>query len=50
MLFSRGDNGPRKFNLVGEDDGLKQKRQIKVKQFSFQAIASFFILVGYELN
>jgi len=39
--FSRSDNGQRKSNCVGEDDGLKQKKQIKVKQFPFQAIASF---------
>ena len=41
--FSRGDDGPRKSNWVGEDDGLKQKKQIEVKQFSFQAITSFLI-------
>ena len=40
--FSRGDGDPRKSNLVEEDDGLKQMKQIMVKQFSFQAIASFF--------
>jgi len=39
--FSKGDDGPRKANWVGEDDDSKQKKQIKVKQFSFQAIASF---------
>jgi len=39
--FSRGDDDRRKSNLVGEDDGLKQKKQIKVKQFSFHAIVSF---------
>ena len=38
--FSR-DDGPRKFNWIGEGDDLKQKKQIKVKQFPFQAIASF---------
>ena len=40
--FSRGDDGPRKSNLVEENDGLKQKKKIKVKQFPFQVIASFF--------
>jgi len=41
LVFSKGDNGPRKSNWVGEDDCLKQKKQIKVKQFSFQAIVIF---------
>jgi len=31
-LFSRGDNGPRISNLIGQDDDLKQKKQIKVEQ------------------
>ena len=39
--FSRGDDGKKKSNLVGEDDDLKQKKQIKMKQFSYQANASF---------
>ena len=37
-------------NRVGEDDDLKQKKQIKAKQFSFQVLASFLILVGYEMD
>ena len=27
VLFSRGDNGPRRSNRVGEDDSLKQKKR-----------------------
>ena len=38
--FSRND-GTRKSNGVREDDDLKQKKQIKMKQFSFQATLSF---------
>ena len=34
--FSREDDGLRKSNWVGENDGLKQKKQINVKQFSFR--------------
>ena len=41
-MFSRGDGGPRKFKSIGEDDGLKQKKQIKVEQFPFQVLTSFF--------
>jgi len=33
-LFSRGDDGPRRSNLIGEGDGLKQEKHIKVKQSS----------------
>ena len=36
LIFSRRDDGLRKSNWVGEDDGLKQKKQIKMKQFPFQ--------------
>jgi len=25
-LFTRGDDGPRKYNPTGEDDGIKQKK------------------------
>jgi len=39
--FSRGDDDSRKSNWAGEDDGLKQKNQIKVKLFLFQAIANY---------
>ena len=35
LCFSRGDDGPRKSNWVREDDALKQKKQIKMKQFPF---------------
>ena len=42
LPYFSGDDTPRKSNLDGEDDGLKPKKQIKVKRFSFQAIASFF--------
>jgi len=34
--FSRRDDGPMKSNWVREDDDLKQKKQIKMKQFTFQ--------------
>ena len=40
-MFSKGDDGPRKSNWVGEDDDLKHKKKIKVKQYPFQAVASF---------
>ena len=33
-LFSREDDGPRRSNPIGEDDGLKQKKQIKVEHIS----------------
>ena len=36
-MFSRGDNSPKRFNLIGEDEGLmqkKQKKQTKVKKIS----------------
>jgi len=33
-LFLKGDDGPRRSNLIGEDDGLKQKKQIKLEQSS----------------
>ena len=42
LCFSRWDDGPRKFNWVGEDDDLKQKKQIKVKHFSFQDASFLF--------
>ena len=34
LIFSRGDDGPRRFNRVGEDDVLKQKKQTKQVQIS----------------
>ena len=40
--FSIKDGGLRKSNCVGEDDGLKQKKQIKMKQFSFRRLRVSF--------
>jgi len=34
FLFSRGDNGPRRSNLIEEDDDLKQNKQIKLEQIN----------------
>jgi len=31
-LFSRGDDGPRRSNRVGEDDGMKQKKRSRSKK------------------
>ena len=33
-LFSKENDGPRRSNQVEEDDGLKQKKQIKVEHIS----------------
>jgi len=33
-LFSREDDAPRRFNLIGEDDGLDKKQQIKMEYIS----------------
>ena len=40
-MFLKKDDGQIKSNLVGEDDGLKLKKQIKVEQIPFQALTSF---------
>jgi len=31
-LFSRGDDGPRRSNLIGEYDGLKQKKRSRSRK------------------
>jgi len=33
-LFSRRDDGPRRDNRIGEDEGLKQKNQIQLSEIS----------------
>jgi len=33
-LFSRGDDGPRRFNRVGEDDDLKQEKRSRSRKVS----------------
>ena len=33
-MFSKGDNSPKRSNPIGEDNDLKQKKQIKVEQIS----------------
>ena len=48
--FSRWDNGPRKSNWIGEDDDLKQNKQIKVEQFLFSDAYEFSFLEEYEYD
>jgi len=49
-LFSRGDDGSRRFSRVGEDDDLKQKKQIKVEQISRLYSGLILKLIDYTVD
>ena len=46
-MFSREDNGPRRTNLIGEDDGLKQKKRSISRKVSQLYSRLTRILVDY---